>query len=461
MSLELIGFVVLSVGMLSSAAFVVFARNPLYGALSMILSFFFMAGLYVMLHAGFLAVLQILVYAGAIMVLFLFVVMLLNLQPHELGESRWNLHKVVAVLAVVGILLSLGSAMVVAFDRYLDEPAISRSENLQRLSDMAQQASFDSQEDMDTFYADMRYLRTMAYAKLALRHGSKDVQIRACSSLVAQWEPSIDEYRCDEEQVRTQALAIASTATDDFDQKLLELQSRIDTTAIPAEWQGQAAKPSSGLAPSPAERAILHAVELIFARRIDQLSDALASSLLDEDTLAAYTKQRDEARKTDKDTPKVPPYGQRLREARDNSDALAELAKGIDDKGAIEHLVKYVHSLGVEARVRQGQVLSALRSGDAGRARELISKLASQNALNFASNERERLHDVLRNVRPSTPSRQALIQPPALPSDDEFGSVRAVGTALFTRYLLAFEVMGVLLLVAVVGSVVLAKRRSH
>jgi NADH-quinone oxidoreductase subunit J len=54
--------------------------NPIYSVLLLIASFMALAGLYVLLDAPFVAVTQIIVYAGAIMVLFLFVIMLLNLQ---------------------------------------------------------------------------------------------------------------------------------------------------------------------------------------------------------------------------------------------------------------------------------------------------------------------------------------------------------------------------------------------
>jgi NADH-quinone oxidoreductase subunit J len=65
------------------ALVVVLHRNPVVGALSLVASFFALAVMYVLLEAPFLAALQVIVYAGAIMVLFLFVIMLLNLQ-HEL-----------------------------------------------------------------------------------------------------------------------------------------------------------------------------------------------------------------------------------------------------------------------------------------------------------------------------------------------------------------------------------------
>ena len=62
------------------ALVVVLHRNPVVGALSLVACFFALAVMYVLLDAPFLAALQVIVYAGAIMVLFLFVIMLLNLQ---------------------------------------------------------------------------------------------------------------------------------------------------------------------------------------------------------------------------------------------------------------------------------------------------------------------------------------------------------------------------------------------
>lgn len=69
------------------ALMVVFAKNPIHSVLYLILTFFAIAGHYVLLNAQFLAIVHIIVYAGAIMVLFLFVIMLLNLnaetEPHK------------------------------------------------------------------------------------------------------------------------------------------------------------------------------------------------------------------------------------------------------------------------------------------------------------------------------------------------------------------------------------------
>jgi NADH-quinone oxidoreductase subunit J len=70
------------------ATVVVIHRNPVVGALSLVASFFALAVMYVLLEAPFLAALQVIVYAGAIMVLFLFVIMLLNLQHQHEPATR-------------------------------------------------------------------------------------------------------------------------------------------------------------------------------------------------------------------------------------------------------------------------------------------------------------------------------------------------------------------------------------
>jgi NADH-quinone oxidoreductase subunit J len=97
---------ILSVG---SALAVLLARNPIYAAMGLVLSFFAVAGIYVLLAAQMLAALQVIVYAGAIMVLFLFVIMLLSLGEADLGEERgWLRPAIGAVVAGVtgGLIVS-------------------------------------------------------------------------------------------------------------------------------------------------------------------------------------------------------------------------------------------------------------------------------------------------------------------------------------------------------------------
>jgi NADH-quinone oxidoreductase subunit J len=93
------------------ALLVVSQRNPVYSVLSLIGSFFGLAGLYVLLEAPFVAVVQIIIYAGAIMVLFLFTVMLLNVPREDAAE--WDrshpLYRPMAVRigGVLALLLAL------------------------------------------------------------------------------------------------------------------------------------------------------------------------------------------------------------------------------------------------------------------------------------------------------------------------------------------------------------------
>src|SRR3954470_24842738 len=92
-----------------SALMVVFSKNPIHSVLYLIITFFAIAGHYVLLNAQFLAAVHIIVYAGAIMVLFLYVIMMLNLnaevEPHK---SKWS--KVGAVVAGGMLMLVLVAA---------------------------------------------------------------------------------------------------------------------------------------------------------------------------------------------------------------------------------------------------------------------------------------------------------------------------------------------------------------
>ena len=76
-------FIFLSVMALFSAFMVLASKKPVHSVLFLTLTFFSIAGHYILLNAQFLAVVHVIVYAGAIMVLFLFTVMLLNLNKDE------------------------------------------------------------------------------------------------------------------------------------------------------------------------------------------------------------------------------------------------------------------------------------------------------------------------------------------------------------------------------------------
>ncbi|HVI73666.1 MAG TPA: NADH-quinone oxidoreductase subunit J [Anaeromyxobacteraceae bacterium] len=108
---EMVVFWIFSVPLIAGAAGVVVARNPVNAAISLVVSFFFLAGIYVLLTAHLLAFLQVLVYAGAIMVLFLFVIMLLTTKDEEFARARMNVMHVGGVLGALGVLVVVVKAV--------------------------------------------------------------------------------------------------------------------------------------------------------------------------------------------------------------------------------------------------------------------------------------------------------------------------------------------------------------
>ena len=101
-------FYFLAAVLVGAAVMVITARNPVHAALFLVLAFFTSAGVWLLLEAEFLAIILVLVYVGAVMVLFLFVVMMLdiNLAPLREGFIRY-LPVGIAVAAIVVVELAL------------------------------------------------------------------------------------------------------------------------------------------------------------------------------------------------------------------------------------------------------------------------------------------------------------------------------------------------------------------
>src|SRR5262245_22545504 len=81
---------------------VITRKNPVHSALALILTLLSLAGLYLMLYAPFVAGVQIILYAGGIMVLFLFVIMLVNIERAQ-KEHQFNGQWIVGILAAVAL----------------------------------------------------------------------------------------------------------------------------------------------------------------------------------------------------------------------------------------------------------------------------------------------------------------------------------------------------------------------
>jgi len=103
-------FGILSFLAIMFALMVVFSRNPVNSVLYLVLTFFCIAGHYLLLNAQFLAVVHIVVYAGAIMVLFLFVIMLMNLNEEGEPQRSW-VTKLIAGIAGGMLLFVLVGAL--------------------------------------------------------------------------------------------------------------------------------------------------------------------------------------------------------------------------------------------------------------------------------------------------------------------------------------------------------------
>ena len=83
MSIVLILFCILSAITFSTAFLTVFSKNPIHSAIYLVICFFSIAGHYLLLNAQFLAIVHVIVYSGAIMILFLFTIMLMNLNKED------------------------------------------------------------------------------------------------------------------------------------------------------------------------------------------------------------------------------------------------------------------------------------------------------------------------------------------------------------------------------------------
>lgn len=103
-------FYTLAIILLFAGLRVITTRNPVYAALYLVLAFFTAAGIWLLLEAEFLAIALVLVYVGAVMVLFLFVVMMLDINLDKLREGFWN---ALPVALPVGGLMAVEMVLIV------------------------------------------------------------------------------------------------------------------------------------------------------------------------------------------------------------------------------------------------------------------------------------------------------------------------------------------------------------
>ena len=102
-------FYSLAIILLFAGLRVITARNPVHAALFLVLAFFTAAGIWLLLEAEFLAIALVLVYVGAVMVLFLFVVMMLDINLDKLREGFWDY---LPMAGFIGVLMAAEMVMI-------------------------------------------------------------------------------------------------------------------------------------------------------------------------------------------------------------------------------------------------------------------------------------------------------------------------------------------------------------
>jgi len=107
-------FYLFSAVMLFAALRVITARNPVHAALYLVLAFFQASGIWMLLKGEFLSITLVLVYVGAVMVLFLFVVMMIDINLDELKRGFWNHFPLAASIGAV-LALELASVLMGGF----------------------------------------------------------------------------------------------------------------------------------------------------------------------------------------------------------------------------------------------------------------------------------------------------------------------------------------------------------
>jgi NADH-quinone oxidoreductase subunit J len=112
---EAVVFYAFGAVLLLSGLLVITARNPVHGVLFLVLAFFTAAAIWLLLRAEFLAIALVVVYVGAVMVLFLFVVMMLDINLERVREGFWRnlpLAAVVGIVMVAEMILVIGERYV-------------------------------------------------------------------------------------------------------------------------------------------------------------------------------------------------------------------------------------------------------------------------------------------------------------------------------------------------------------
>ncbi|OHD02243.1 MAG: NADH:ubiquinone oxidoreductase subunit J [Sphingopyxis sp. RIFCSPHIGHO2_01_FULL_65_24] len=138
--IQLFAFYLFATLVIASAAMVIFARNPVHSVMWLILAFFNAAGLMLLAGAEFIAMLLVIVYVGAVAVLFLFVVMMLDIDFAELraGFVRYlPLGALVAIILAAELIFAVGAWSAGGIDlASRAAPAVADKSNIQQIGEL-------------------------------------------------------------------------------------------------------------------------------------------------------------------------------------------------------------------------------------------------------------------------------------------------------------------------------------
>ena len=133
-------FYLFAIVAIASAMLVITSRNPVHSVLFLILCFFNAAGLFILLGAEFLAMILVVVYVGAVAVLFLFVVMMLDVDFSELREGMLNYLPIGGVIGLILLveLVLLGSTIAISPDMisHASAPSVGDVSNTKALGEI-------------------------------------------------------------------------------------------------------------------------------------------------------------------------------------------------------------------------------------------------------------------------------------------------------------------------------------
>lgn len=120
MNITTLVFILLSIMAVGSAVMMIASKSPVHSVLWLIVVFFSISGHYILLNAQFLAIVNIIVYAGAIMVLFLFVVMLMNLNAETEPIKNYRLQLIGIISGGTLLLIILSAVMKIDVEQLVE-----------------------------------------------------------------------------------------------------------------------------------------------------------------------------------------------------------------------------------------------------------------------------------------------------------------------------------------------------